>query len=301
MIHVRPLRGALTLALVAVAIAGCGQMPAPTPTVVPATSPAVPSGTATAATATPGALTLGELAARIAGAWPAVTSYQEVFSSQALAAPASPATPAATPEATPVARATPGATPVARTKETFVFSREVALPGRQRQQMSGTAQNDHEAIAVDGRLYIRGPLASQIAPGTAPDTWLEIDPRAVPANSVLSSLLGGLPQQPSPPLAVVPQRLWPQELRDLGSVEFDHRQCRIFGAVDTVPATGMRVDYSIAVDERNIPCFVETTAGGALQGRTEYRAIDGAFAITAPARATPVSVPAALATPVPRD
>jgi hypothetical protein len=295
------MRGALMLALTVIALAGCGQMPEPTPTAVPATSPAGPPGTTPAATARAGALTLGELVARIDAAWPEVTSYQEVFTSQALAAPASPATPVASPRATPVARATPAATPVARAKLTFVFERDVVLPARQRQQTTGTGPNDHEAIAINGTLYVRGPLASQLAPGTGSDTWLEIAPHTVPADSVLSRLLGGLPQPPSRPLAAVPERLWPQQVRDLGRVEFDGRQCQIYGAADTVAATGMRVDYSIAVDERSIPCFIETSAGGAVQGRTEYRQIDRAIEITAPAGATPVAVPAALATPVPRD
>jgi hypothetical protein len=68
-----------------------------------------------------------------------------------------------------------------------------------------------------------------------------------------------------------------------------------------VPATGMRVDYTIAVDGRDVPCFIETGAGGVTQGRDEYSDINGSITIEPPPAATPVSVPPALATPLPHD
>jgi hypothetical protein len=295
----QPIRALFVIVLLSTTIAGCGQTPEPAPPTVPATSPPNPAVISTAATAEAPGLTFGELAARISAAWPTVKSYRAVFTSEALAAPTPPAAPVASPVASPVA--TPAATPVARAKQTFVFDREVVLPDQQRQAVSGIGANDHEAIFTGGRLFIRGPLTDLIAPGTPPETWIEIDPAEIPANSALSSLLGGLPQQPAAPLASLPERLWPQKLRDLGRVEFDGRDCQVYGAADTVTATGMRLDYSIAIDKRNIPCFIETSAAGALQGRDEYREIDSAVQITAPAAATPVSVPATLATPVPGD
>jgi hypothetical protein len=63
----------------------------------------------------------------------------------------------------------------------------------------------------------------------------------------------------------------------------------------------MRVDYTIAIDDGDIPCFIETSAGGVTQGRDEYSDIDGSFTIEPPVAATPVSVPPALATPLPHD
>ena len=75
---------------------------------------------------------------------------------------------------------------------------------------------------------------------------------------MLSRLLGGLPEIPAAPLASLPERLLPQVIREMGDVEHDGRECRVYGAADTVPATGMRVDYTIAVDDRDIPCFIET-------------------------------------------
>jgi hypothetical protein len=148
---------------------------------------------------------------------------------------------------------------------------------------------------------VRGPLVEQIAPGTPDNVWIVVDPAAVPAGSMLSRLLGGLPEIPAAPLAALPERLLPQVIRETGVVEHDGRECRVYGAADTVPATGMRVDYSIAIDDRNIPCFIETGAGGVTQGRDEYSEIDGTLSIESPAAATPVSVPPALATPLAHD
>ena len=60
----------------------------------------------------------------------------------------------------------------------------------------------------------------------------------------------------------------------------------------------MRVDYTIAVDDRDVPCFIETSVGGVTQGRDEYSDINASLIIEPPLAATPVSVPPALATPV---
>jgi hypothetical protein len=114
-------------------------------------------------------------------------------------------------------------------------------------------------------------------------------------------MLGGLPQLPGAPLASLPERLLPQIVREINTVEHNGRECRVYGAADTVQATGMRVDYTIAIDDRDIPCFIETGVGGVPQGRDEYTDIDDSIAIEPPVAATPVSVPPALATPLAHD
>jgi hypothetical protein len=205
----------------------------------------------------------------------------------------------ATPAATPMA--TPGGTPVARPRGTLVMVREVALPDRQRQEVSGLGGDDHEAVATGEEIFVRGPLAERIAPGAPPDVWVAVDPATLPEDSELLRLLGGLPRIPPTPLASIPERLLAQPVRDLGAVEFDGRECEIYGAVDTVAATGMRVDYAIAIDANDLPCYIETSTGGTSQGRDEYTAIDEAITIEVPVAATPVSVPPALATPAARD
>ena len=284
-------------------LAGCGPMPETTPTPIPETTPPVEERVATPATPASAELTLGQLAERVNAAWPNVHSYRITFTGSTLSVPPGVGTPVARSLATPVAApmATPGATPVARPRETFVSMREVVLPDRQRQEVSGLGENDHEAIAITDRLYVRGPVVEQIAPGTPEDVWIVVDPSTVSEGSMLSRLLGGLPEIPAAPLASLPERLLPQVIREMGTVEHDGRECRVYGAADTVPATGMRVDYTIAVDGRDVPCFIETGAGGVTQGRDEYSDINGSITIEPPPAATPVSVPPALATPLPHD
>jgi hypothetical protein len=284
-------------------LAGCGPMPEATPTTTPETAPPSEERVATPGTPATAELTLGELAERVDAAWPAVRSYRITFTGSTSAMATGLGTPVARPLATPGATplATPGATPVARPRGTFVSIREVIVPDRQRQDVRGLGANDHEAIAIGDRLYVRGPLVEQIAPGTPEDVWIVVDPSTLPEGSMLSRLLGGLPEVPGAPLATLPQRLLPQVIREMDTVEFDGRECRVYGAADTVQATGMRVDYTIAVDDRDLPCFIETGTGGVTQGRDEYSDIDGSFTVEPPAAATPVSVPAALATPLAHD
>jgi hypothetical protein len=284
-------------------LAGCGPMPEATPTTTPETAPPSEERVATPGTPATVELTLGELAERVDAAWPAVRSYRITFTGSTSAMATGLGTPVARPLATPGATplATPRATPVARPRGTFVSIREVIVPDRQRQDVRGLGANDHEAIAIGDRLYVRGPLVEQIAPGTPEDVWIVVDPSTLPEGSMLSRLLGGLPEVPGAPLATLPQRLLPQVIREMDTVEFDGRECRVYGAADTVQATGMRVDYTIAVDDRDLPCFIETGTGGVTQGRDEYSDIDGSFTVEPPAAATPVSVPAALATPLAHD
>jgi hypothetical protein len=284
-------------------LAGCGPMPETTPTPTLVTTPPIKESAATPGTPSSTELTLGALAGRVDAAWPTIRSYRITFTGSTSAIPTGLGTPVArtlaTPGATPMA--TPGATPVARPREAFVSIREVVLPDRQRQVVSGLGENDHEAIAIADRLYVRGPVVEQIAPGTPEDVWIVVDESTVSEGSMLSRLLGGLPEVPEAPLASLPERLLPQVIREMGTVEHDGRDCRVYGAADTVPATGMRVDYTVAVDNRDIPCFIETGAGGVTQGRDEYSDINGSITIEPPSSATPVSVPPALATPLPHD
>jgi hypothetical protein len=292
------------VAIVVLAVlTACGPMPETAPTAAPETTPPTLDTTATPGTPAPDELTLGDIAQRVVAAWPGVRSYRVTFTGSTIAMSAALGTPVAQPLSTPAATpmATPGATPLARTRETFVLVREVVLPDHQRQELSGLGNRDHEAIAVGNELFVKGPLVEDIAPGTPPDVWIEIDPATIPQGAVISQMLGGLPQLAAAPLASLPERLLPQVVREIETVEHDGRECQVYGAADTVQATGMRVDYTIAIDEGDIPCFIETSAGGVTQGRDEYTDIDAALTIEPPAAATPVAIPPALATPLARD
>jgi hypothetical protein len=205
------------------------------------------------------------------------------------------ASPVASPAATPVA------TPLARPAEPYTSVRDVVMPDRQRQSVTGRGEGDFEAVAIGDTLYLRGPLTAFIVPGTSAETWITVPHANLSPDSVLSHQLAGLPAMPATPLAAIPERLASQPVRALGTEELDGRECQMYGAVDTVTTTGTRVDYVIAIDERDLPCFIETSAGGVTLGRDEYREFDAVMTITAPAAATPVAIPPALATPIARD
>ena len=279
-------------------LTSCGLMPESTP--IAPTAPATADPAEVAAVSTPaspieGLLTFGDLADRVGAAWPEVESYRVAFVGTALSGPAGAGTPAARPAATP------GANPIARPRETYTTVREVALPDRQRQTVTGLGDDDHEAVAIGNALFVRGPVVDRISPGSPDSAWIELDPTSLPEGALLLDLLGGLPELPGAPLATLPERLREQDVRELDAVEHDGRECRVYAAADTVPATGMRVDYTIAIDENDVPCFVETGAGGVAQGRDEYTGINADLDISAPPSATPVSIPPALATPIAHD
>jgi hypothetical protein len=234
------------------------------------------------------------LASRVNTAWANVESFQVTSTSQGLTMPEQLGTPIASPVATP------GATPVSRQTVEIVFARDVILPDLQRQGVSGLGSEDHEAIVSGDAIFLRGPLAEEVAPGTAPDTWISVEADAIPAGSVLAHALGGLPALPPAPLAAFPERLLTQEVRDLGTEEFEGRECELYGAADTITTTGTRIDYTFAIDDQDLPCFIETSSGGVTLGRSEYRDINGVADIVVPA-ATPVGVPPAMATPAIHD
>jgi hypothetical protein len=277
-------------------MAACGPMPEATPPTATAPATTAPrADVATPGTPEASSLTFGDLADRINAAWPSVQSYRVTFTGTAPSGFAGSGTPVSG------LLATPGATPITRPSETYTTVRAIAPPDRQHQTVTGLGADDHEAIAIGDMLYVRGPVVEQIAPGTAPDVWIQLDPTSLPDGALLLHLLGGLPELPGAPLSTLPERLRAQGVRELDSIEHEGRACRVFSAADTVPATGMRVDYIIALDQNDIPCFIETGAGGIAQGRDEYSAINTDVAIEPPASATPVSVPPALATPIAHD
>jgi hypothetical protein len=280
---------------VLVVLAGCGSMPEDTPTPASTQTTAPEVDRATPGTPEADELTFGDLADRLGAAWSGAQSYQVTFTGTAPSSPTENETPIS------VEFATPGATPLARPRSSYTTVREVQAPNRQHQTVTGLGADDHEAIAIGNQLFLRGPVVERIAPDVPPDVWIALDPSSLPDGALLLHLLGGLPEFPGAPLSTLPDRLRAQEVRALDSVEHDGRVCQVFAAADTVPATGMRVDYTIAIDENNIPCFVETGAGGFAQGRDEYTDIGAEFDIEPPIAATPVSVPPALATPIAHD
>jgi hypothetical protein len=285
----------VAMLLLPLALAGCGAMPEATPTSVPPAAETAPADVATPATAAATAaarLTLGELAGRVDTAWANVESYRVV------SVVTSPPNPGATPVAS--VNATPGATPVSQSGE-IVATRDVILPDIQRLTVTGWGANDFEAISDGETVYLRGPLAEQLGAAAGQDAWITLRASDVPEGSQIANLLGGLPAIPMPPFAGIEERLAPQEVRELGTMEVGGRDCQTYGAADTKLTTGQRLDYVFGIDADNLPCFIETRSGTTSYGHEEFSLFNEVTAPEVPAAATPVTIPAGMATPVHHD
>ncbi|MGI9254328.1 MAG: hypothetical protein ACR2J8_11310, partial [Thermomicrobiales bacterium] len=223
----------------------------------------------------PPALPLGDLADRMNAAWANVTSYRAHYAS---------ANPAAL-------QPRPGATPVALAASIEV-TEEVASPTRRRQTFTGAGANDHEAIIDGPTLYVRGPIAAAILPGTPPDAWLAFPAAAISPESEAGQILASFAMPSQSPLAAVGDNLRPQGLRDLGPVEVAGRACRAWGAADTTEI-GARLDITIAVDGDSLPCKLETRLGTELASSVTYDSFGEEITIDIPAAAKAVTPPAA--------
>jgi hypothetical protein len=277
--------------LLPLVLAGCGAMPEATPTPAPPAVETPPAEVATPAATAAARLTLGELAGRVDAAWAEVESYRVV---SVVSAPV----PGATPVASSVA--TPAATPISQPGE-IVATRDVILPDTQRLTVTGWGGNDFEAISDGDTIYLRGSLATQIDASAEPDAWLTLRASDVPEDSQFANLLGGLPAIPMPPFAGIEERLAPQEVRELGTTDVGGRTCQTYGAADTKLTTGQRVDYVFGIDADDLPCFIETRSGTTTLGHEEFSQFNEVTAPELPAAATPVAIPAGMATPVHHD
>ena len=210
------MRAIVALVVLAV-LTGCGPMPESTPTAAPETTPPTAGDHShagyTGARRTDPRRSRAAGCRRVAGRTFLPGHLHWIDNRDVCCTRYTCRQPLSTAGATPMA--TPGATPLARARETFVLVREVVLPDRQRQELSGLGPRDHEAIAVGNELFVRGPLVEEIAPGTAPDVWIELDPETIPEGAVISQMLGGLPQLAAAPLASLPERLLPQVVREI--------------------------------------------------------------------------------------
>jgi len=209
---------------------------------------------------------LGALSDRIAAAWAGVTSYRT------------------TTTFTPPPGVDPAATPAAASAETIVD--EVLLPDRRRVTRTA-ADGGFEAIVVEGRVFARGLLA-QAAPNPPADpaAWVELDPTALdPANpvaGVVASLAGPVP----PPLADLPPAARDLPATPLGPQTRGERTCDAYAVAVPGGDGGGGAELTVALGPDDLPCWLETRAGGA-GSLVTYGAYNEPLTIEAPAVGTP--------------
>lgn len=251
----------IPIVLAAVAIlSGCGNggnAANPSPTSEPTEGP-IPTLTADQ-------ISVGDLLKRIDTAWPTVTNMREVAWSGSASSTVG----------------TPPADVLASTEETVLpASRRITTT------MGGAPTDDQ--ISVNGAAYFKGSfVVGAVAPFAGADTWVQVDPAIVPADSMVGQRLAYLTRPIAPPYGTVSNDLRARAATPAGTIEAGGRTCSIFTFVDTT-TNGSKIDYALSLDDKNLPCSLVQSAGG-FENITIYTFNDPKVVISVPEGATPVS------------
>lgn len=167
--------------------------------------------------------------------------------------------------------------------------REVILPDRGRYFAEENGQLVFELVVIGEQVYARGTVASLLDPSVSPAEWIVTDTASVARNPMLGASVAGQLAELAPPSYVVPERLRPQTVRDLGAAEFGATQCAQFGAADTTE-TGARIDFTVAIDSDDRLCFVETRSTG-ISSRYVVEPLEPTVMIEPPASFRPAASP----------
>lgn len=215
--------------LLAIALAACGSDIEPTPTAVPTLPP-----TLSPESATPIALTVGQLADRIAAGWTTIDRYRAVTRMQANGSP----------------QAGAGSETV----------EEAILPNQRHQvvTMNGVVQS--EIVATGGNIYGRGPgLPGINQPNRDPDSWITINGNVLGANNPMSAFYQSLLLPVQAPYAALDESDRAKPAEALGEVQIDNQTCQQFRIVDTT-LTGERVEVLLSLAESGLVCSIQTTS-----------------------------------------
>lgn len=260
-----------------------------------AAAPAVPTPnlnpTASAARTEPRAL--GEVMVRIAAAWPTVRSLRTLTTYP----------PTDTGPATPTAadRAADVAAEEAELVDEYVF------PDRRRRILRSGGEPRAEAVAIAGRLWLRGPQVTESAaaapvplPASPPlivtiadYPWVEVDVAALDRDDAeeLGLALLADPLDRRPPLAGLPLTARFAPLTPLAAVVVGDRTCPAYRATVEDPAALLdpnradepfgRVELTVALGTDDLPCLIEER-GDRFVVRTEFTAYNPPLAIAPP-------------------
>lgn len=255
-VHFRNL--ALILAALTL-LTACGSGGTPDPTPVP-TNTAIP-------TAAPGQLTVGDLIAMSAEAWPDVQSMRAVSTS----GPIMPE--GATPELAQISGSVQEWT---RPNNRHILELQGGLPV-------------NEQIYVDGMIYMRGSfVTSAVAPNVGPQTWVTLDdPSVVPADSPVGIQIAYLTREQTDPYGPLSTDILARPVHESGRATVGDRSCTVYAFGDE-SNTGDEIHYELSVDEAGLPCQV-VMSGGGFQNSTVYVFNADEIVIRAPLEGTPVS------------
>lgn len=244
----------------AVVMAGCGGRNG--------TSEATTSAAASPAA---GTRTIGEIADRIAAAWPTVRTYRTTSTGSTRILPAGTRS---------------GASPVASESVAFEVVDEVLLPDRKHRVKRVDGAVELEEIVVDGRIYARGVAVPGVTPPASGSAWLTIDPAQMDASSVYRKGYEDLRKPVNPPYSGLSPSERARAATDAGMTKISDRQCRRYRVAD-MTTTGDKVEVYLAIDDHDLPCSVETRAAGTVN--LTVFAYNIPLAIDPPANATPAA------------
>jgi hypothetical protein len=252
----------LAVCLIGATLTACGgdDKAAATATSVQATA-TISTDPTTSATLGPGEVTAGQIADRIAAAWPTVTSYQSITR----IIPAS-----GTPEATPAVELAGRA------------ERHVILPD-QKQIVITDQGATTEIVLVNGVLSKR-----TTPPGGSPGPWQVIDPATVSPNDPFARTYETILAPEMPPYSGLSGRQRERIGAEQGQTTINGRAC--FGYLfPEVTETGERIQVIVYLAEDDLPCRIETRAGLTIS-QTDYVFNQETF-IATPIAATPAASP----------
>jgi hypothetical protein len=255
-----PLRSCRWVSLVVFALVGlaaCGKTASPTPS---PTATSAPLGQVAAATRSPdattgaspatGELTVGQLADRIAAAWPSVRTFRETTVS------------------TPFQRASPVALASPRPNATLVVAPgtnttidDNVLPDRRHITQFVNGQPVVEFVVVGGKIYARGSQVPGVTPVADPNAWFVVDPSSLAASSPYAATYSALAKPVAAPYGGLSAAERGRIAHPAGTLRADGRSCDAYRTVDTTQ-TGERIDITIAIDATGLLCSIETRAGG---------------------------------------
>ncbi len=210
----------------------------PTPTVLPAT---VAPDTQPGASPTT-AITVGELADLMAAAWSGVDTIRQTRTTVADTDGA-------------------GATPVSEPET--VYMTEVDANGSKRVVIEVGGAIVGEIVAIGGDIWARGfmPIPQEAAGPVFGEGWVAVTPEAVQIDPTATQLVNSM-LSPYPPLysglsTTERQRV----VEPLGPREVAGRSCNAF-RIPATTSTGEAYDVILSIDERGLPCAIETIALG---------------------------------------
>jgi hypothetical protein len=249
-------------------LAACGDeenTATPTAAMTATVVPTAPSGDATPRT---GGLTVGSLADRIGVAWSSVSTYRAVTTTNAhdLGTPRTDASPV------PAVSITD-------------WTDEVVLPDRKRRIATANGVTQYELIAVGGKVYARGPAVPGLdASRPDPDAWVEIDTATLPGSSDVAEGYADFAAPVPAPYSGLSAEERGRDAMLIGETSVEGRTCLAYGLADTTN-TGERIEVVLSLGSDDLPCSIETRAGG-LTTTTAFT-YNLPIAIEAPAAATP--------------